>query len=258
MLEDAAPRGRASNDEIERAWQRGRSTRRRRRAFRLATPALVLIAGVVMVAPADDRGDDAVVATRPSDLQVPDGATRAKTGIAGVDELRLGGGLAVRMVVGGASITVEAEPDVMDDVSVEVRDGVATVDRSSPLARANETVVVTVAVESVRRLTVDGGVLLDGEVSADNLVLRTSGGIAGTLRGRVDLLALDASGGVQLDLTQLAVERLIAVLSGGTTIDVDAAVIERATLSGGSVLSYPSGAVVGDTDVDISSVLEPR
>jgi hypothetical protein len=54
------------------------------------------------------------------------------------------------------------------------------------------------------------------------------------------------------------VEVLTAALSGGASVDVSAATIERVSLSGGSRLSHPSNTEVLDSDVDVSSLLEER
>lgn len=258
MLQVAASPEPPDDREIEQGWRRGRAQRRQRRLAMLAVPAMIGVVAVVAAAGPLDRSENQVVAGPPAAAVAPEGATQQQIPAPGVDDLSFGGGLAVRLVAGGGSITVEAAPAVLDDVKVTVDGTRVSVERRSPRTRVEETVVVTVATGAIRHLTLAGGVLIEGDLVSDDLVLDASGGINGTLNGSVDILDLEASGGVRLDLRSLAVEVLTAALSGGASVDVSAATIERVSLSGGSRLSHPSGAEVLDSDVDISSLIEQR
>ena len=258
ILQGAVSTGALDDRAVEEGWRRGRAQRRRRRLGSLAAVALVGSVGAFAVATRLDSTDSRVVAGPPTTALAPESATTQEIPAPGVDDVSFGGGLTVRLVAGGGAITVEAAPNVLGDVEVTVDGSRAVVERRSPLERMNEPVVVTLASGPIERLAFVGGVLIEGDLRSDELDLEAAGGVNGSVRGTVQRLNLDANGGVRLDLTSLEVGRLAASLAGGASIDVSAAIIERASLSGGSKLSHQASAQVLQSEVDISSRIERR
>jgi hypothetical protein len=106
---------------------------------------------------------------------------------------------------------------------------------------------VETAGSSFGKVTTDvsGASRVEGDARMDGLAGEVSGGSALQLHGSAALLALDASGGSDLDLMELTVEDADLTLSGGSHGQVTVTGSLRVEASGGSRLEY-----AGDPQLD--------
>jgi len=95
-----------------------------------------------------------------------------------------------------------------------------------------------------------GGIMVSG-----NTRLTISGGSRAELEGTSDVLAVEGSGGSNLDLANFAVHNANVVLSGGsqTTINLDGRL--DCDLSGGSQLFYIGNPTFGDVNTSGGSTI---
>lgn len=107
---------------------------------------------------------------------------------------------------------------------------------------------VSISMPDLTRLDVSGGTTgsTTGFVLSHSLVVTASGGSVMTSSGRATNLTASASGGSQLDLTNLRVTNANVDLSGGSTATVNLNGRLDASISGGSQLHYLGNPTLGN------------
>jgi hypothetical protein len=92
-----------------------------------------------------------------------------------------------------------------------------------------------------RKVTLSGGVTLDGDLRGRTITLGATGGVTAKLGGQADRLEVDTSGGTVLDLSRLTVKTAKVTGSGGVLVDVAATErIDSCNASGGAEVRYPA------------------
>jgi hypothetical protein len=274
--------------DVDAAWQQGRRLRRRRRvlvraAGVAAVVCVVAVAGVAVMARRDDPSSVTAGAV-PSSLgpakESP--APRGFTTTAGWQQLRVTGGMAVVVSVAPDNIeglSIGARGRVRDDVSVRIEGEKLIIERDSPPERSSVRVTVRVRLKELERVDasagvsidlgnvasstpfsahLDGGATVKGEVVAPSVEVAATGGTKVTLAGTADQLAVDASGGVNVDLEQLTARIATTSLESGARASVTVTErIERVRARGGAKLVYFGNPQLGTIDKDISSTVTP-
>lgn len=180
--------------------------------------------------------------------------------VAAFDRIDVGSSFRVQVSVGERdALTLHVDDNLRDRVEYGVSDGVLRLRLKPRTTVRHATLRAEVFVRSLRELRASGGssVQLDSELRGDALMIGLSGASevrgrasVGSLRtetsdasmvwlaGTADGLTIRASGASNLDLEQLAAERLDADLSGASKATVSVTGTISADLSGASNLRY--------------------
>jgi len=168
--------------------------------------------------------------------------TRGVPDFRGVD---LSGVIDVYVTVGPqASVVVSGEPDALDKVTTQVKDGVLVVGTKRDLPRHTHHLKATVTVPDVASLSLSGvGDLKVTGVANDSLTLRLSGVGGVKVAGSTGTLRVEASGTGDVSAKDLTARTSTVVASGVGDTHVTASQSVDATLSGVgdiSIYGHPS------------------
>ena len=241
--------------DIDSVWSLGRRSRRRRQVALGVLPllGLALLIPIAVTVTADGRKNHVVVGGGGPRATVTDYSLAAD-----VRSVDISGGINVHFLTGTGRVSIQAKPAVVKDVTVSMASGVATITRTSPPERQREPVDVTVEVGGLDAIDLRGGVSATGAITSDVLALTTAGGVTVAFTGTVHTLHLSGSGGCVVDLRSISLDTLQANLSGGTSAQVVAALIDNSSVEGGSSLTYQPTARVGSLRSDASSRVGSR
>lgn len=159
-----------------------------------------------------------------------------------------------------SKLTVTAPKEVVEQVKTTVTNGVLDISvNRNKLKRKNVTIMVEVTAENLTKITGESGadIYSRTDLTAKDITLKVSSGsdmkltlyttkLTATaesggdieLRGTADYAKLHASGGSDLKLKELIVDRADAMASGGSDIIVKVTGELNATASGGSDIEY--------------------
>jgi len=169
--------------------------------------------------------------------------------------IHVSAGIQAKISIGGRSVTVRGDDNVVPLVRTEVHGGrldIGWEPNTSHTTRSSLQVIISAP--RVDDLEASGGAGIEGAVaSGDSLRIDASGGshirvsaerkqieVQGsggavlTLEGRADAIRLHASGGTVVKAARLSVGTVELEGSGGATLSIDAAAAVRGSLSGGS------------------------
>jgi hypothetical protein len=161
----------------------------------------------------------------------------------------VGGGIHVRMSIGQpATVELEAEQNILDILTVTVRDGVLTIDNDESYSSPRG-VTLTIVAPEFTEIVLSGGAdgRLDG-LDASGLSVDVSGGADLQAEGQVGQLDVVASGGAKAHLGGLDAESVQLDASGGATVEVSASQRIEGSASGGATVHTS-----GDASVDVST-----
>jgi len=150
------------------------------------------------------------------------------------DRVDVSSGLAVELSIEAGIptrvVSVHFDDNLQDKIRTEVVDGTLIVEANGSFTVTGAGRMVEIAVPSLTALAVSGGASVQGV-------------------GAVDQLAVQADGGSRVDLSDLVVQGMSVVVSGGADLDVTTETSIEGKVSGGASLTVDGDPVARDLDV---------
>lgn len=141
-----------------------------------------------------------------------------------VVELSIESGIPTRVV------SVHFDDNLQDKIRTEVVDGTLVIEANGSFTVTGAGRMVEIAVPSLTALAVSGGAIVQGD-------------------GAVDQLAVHADGGSRVDLSDLVVQGMSVVVSGGADLEVTTEASIEGEVFGGANLTVDGDPVTRDLDV---------
>ncbi len=134
----------------------------------------------------------------------------------------VGGGLHVDIAVGSPlQVTVSAQANLLPLIVTRVSDGQLIVNIAPPGISTSQPMTLTVIVPDLRSITLSGGATGSLDATATDLAIDVSGGVQLDATGRVSTLRLTTSSGAQARLSGLAVDSATVTMSGGSRAELN-------------------------------------
>ena len=205
--------------------------------------ALVLLVGALVVMLAWDRSGGTSSTIQGSGVE----ATQARS-LPPFSSIDLAGSNRVTVRVGGEqSVVVQADDNLIEHVTTEVRGGELVVSETGSYATASP-MVVDVTVPELDSVTLSGsGIVAVDDVNAESFVVRAPG--SGILRVSGTATALDASlvGSSDIQLQDLVAQDAKASVSGSGRMQVHATETLDASISGSGAIFYSGSPEVAQS-----------
>ena len=158
------------------------------------------------------------------------------------------------------SVNVTTDDNLLGYLQVTKTGNYLSVGLKPGHAYLSATLKVTIYMPDIAQLDLSGGSsgTMNGFVMSHDLTITASGGSWATLGGGARNLALEASGGSHLDLTNFNLTNANVDLSGGSQATISLSGRLDASLSGGSQLYYLGNATLGNVNVSGGSLISKR
>ena len=158
------------------------------------------------------------------------------------------------------SVNVTTDDNLLSYLQVTKTGNYLSVGLKPGYAYLSATLKVAIYMPDIAQLDLSGGSsgAMNGFVMSHDFTVTASGGSWATVRGGARNLALEASGGSHLDLTNFNLTNANVDLSGGSQATISLSGRLDASLSGGSQLYYLGNATLGNINVSGGSLISKR
>lgn len=151
--------------------------------------------------------------------------------------ISVGVGMKVIVAVGSElSVTLAAQPNLLELITTEVEDGQLVVEVESPGISGTRPVTLTIHVRELESITLSAGATGILEIVGGSLAVDVSAGSTITAIGELDAVTLTASSGSSAKLGEITAGSATVTLTGGSAAEMHVIGAVTGTADGGSTL----------------------
>ncbi|MHB8891366.1 MAG: GIN domain-containing protein [Candidatus Limnocylindrales bacterium] len=151
--------------------------------------------------------------------------------------ISVGAGMKVVVRTGSEpSVTLAAQPNLLDLITTDVNDDQLAVEVTSPGIASTEPITLTIRVQQLESITLSAGATGTIEIVGGSLAVDISAGSTLLAIGELDSLTLTASSGATARLGEVRADSATVTLTGGSSVELHVTGAVTGTADGGSTL----------------------